>query len=125
MNMNEWFAREQSIGRHRPLHVLRVFERLERALEDCTTEFPIIIGRGTDIDIRIPDRTVSRIHCGLSRSAAHIVLTDLESHNGTFVNGKQIMQCFLGEGDEIRIGSTSMIVVNLDDEAVLAIDVRD
>lgn len=125
MKVKDWFAREYDVGHCSQLHVLRVFERLERALEDCTTEFPIIVGRGTDVDVRITDRTVSRIHCGLSRDRRRVVLTDLESQNGTFVNGQPITQCVLREGDEIRIGSTVMLMINLDDDAVLAIDVKD
>lgn len=106
------------------LHVLRVFERSGRALEDCTTRFPVIVGRGCDADVKLDDRTVSRIHCGLSRCDGRMILTDLESQNGTFVNGQQIAQRGLSEGDEIRVGSTAMIVINTATDGVLAIDVK-
>lgn len=125
MNVKKWFPHDQEGTNCKQLHVLHVFERSGRALEDCTSEFPIIVGRGADADVRIHDPKVSRIHCGLSRARGQIVLTDLESRNGTYLNGEPIMQRTLSEGDEVRIGSTVMVVINTADDAVLAIDMKD
>lgn len=111
--------------KRRQLHVLHVFERSGRALEDYTTEFPIIIGRGADAQVKIHDPKVSRIHCGLSQVKQQIFLTDLESSNGTYLNGKPILQSVVSEGDEIRVGSTVLVVLNTANEAVLAIDVKE
>ena len=124
MKLTRCFAHESDSRQGEWLHVLRVYEQSGRALEDCTTRFPIIVGRGSDADVKIDDQTVSRTHCGLSHGGGQMVLTDLESQNGTFVNGQPIVQHVLREGDEIRVGATAMIVINIQSEGVLAIDVK-
>ena len=64
-----------------------------------------IIGRGTDCDIRIPKRQVSRHHAQIERDSEGYLLRDLESKNGTFVNSRQLLDTphRLKDEDEIQI----------------------
>jgi pSer/pThr/pTyr-binding forkhead associated (FHA) protein len=64
----------------------------------------IVIGRKTDADLRIPLREVSREHCRLSLNGKKVVLHDLDSGNGTYVNEQRIVQATLKPGDRIKVG---------------------
>ena len=66
-----------------------------------------IVGRGREADIRIDAQDVSRAHARLALLHDQITLMDLESGNGTFVNGKQIEIAMLNAGDHVRFGSTA------------------
>jgi len=63
-----------------------------------------IIGRGEDCDIILPSRQVSRNHARIRRSGGRHILEDLDSKNGTFVNGKDLTEPYtLRDGDEIQV----------------------
>jgi len=64
----------------------------------------MIIGRGADCDIHVPERQVSRVHARIERRNQGYLLIDLGSKNGTHVNGQEIKEPFLlQDGDEIQI----------------------
>lgn len=64
----------------------------------------IHIGRDQECDIMIPDRQVSRFHARFSVSPDGILIEDLGSKNGTFINGEQIENpVLLKDGDIIQI----------------------
>ena len=65
-----------------------------------------VIGRGTDADIRLTDQAVSRRHAEIRIVNGATMLNDLQSTNGTTVNGVTITTTALSDGDEIRIGET-------------------
>jgi pSer/pThr/pTyr-binding forkhead associated (FHA) protein len=56
----------------------------------------------------LSDDSVSGQHCRIRPEAGHFALHDLESTNGTFVNGRRVGRHQLAEGDVIRIGETSI-----------------
>jgi DNA-binding winged helix-turn-helix (wHTH) protein len=65
---------------------------------------PLLIGRGDDCEIIIPDRKISRHHARLSPNQAGILLEDLDSKNGTHHNGKPLQgSILLADGDSIQI----------------------
>ncbi|GAA2093369.1 DUF3662 and FHA domain-containing protein [Microlunatus panaciterrae] len=74
----------------------------------------LVIGRGTDADLRINDPGISRLHAEIrvsgSGSTLHIDIVDLGSTNGIIVNGQRVRQATLTEGSRIEIGSTRMLV---------------
>jgi len=69
------------------------------------------LGRGSDADIRVDDPGTSRNHCEIILGAPAI-LRDLNSTNGTFINGARITEMALEDGTAIKIGSTTMVFRN-------------
>ena len=69
-----------------------------------------IIGRQTDCQIRIPSSGISRHHCELTLADGKVLLRDMGSSNGTFVNRKKIQQAQLVAGDLIGIGDLVFVV---------------
>lgn len=74
----------------------------------------LVIGRGTEADLRINDPGISRRHAQItvqgSGSALDIEINDLGSTNGIVVDGQKVRSAVLGEGSRIEIGSTRMLV---------------
>jgi diguanylate cyclase (GGDEF)-like protein len=65
----------------------------------------LVIGRDGDCDIHIDDHAVSRRHARIETSSAGHVAIDLESTNGTFVNGTAVTRRSLEDGDYLRVGN--------------------
>ena len=61
------------------------------------------VGRGTRADFIVADAMMSRVHCRLSASESELVVEDLGSTNGTFVNGARVEAIGLEVGDHLRI----------------------
>ena len=76
---------------------------------------PVSIGRSPDNDLVLDDRRVSRHHARLQARRGMLVLTDLDSANGSRVNGVAVSEVALGAGDRIEIGTTVFVI-----EAVIA-----
>jgi hypothetical protein len=73
----------------------------------------LVIGRGSDADLRINDPGISRRHAQIRVAAGpqlKIDIVDLGSTNGILVNGQRVQQAALHEGSRIEIGSTRMLV---------------
>ncbi len=73
------------------------------------SRFPIdkpvlTLGRGLGNDIVIEDQRVSRYHSELRAVGGKVCLADLQSTNGTWVNGRQITECILALGDRVSLG---------------------
>ena len=81
----------------------------------------MVVGRDEDCYLRIGSASVSRKHCVIKNSAEGILVTDLGSQNGTFVNDVPInAPTLLREGDVLRIGSTLLSVPVLQKSKVSA-----
>ena len=68
----------------------------------------VVLGRSQQAHITIPDGNLSRAHCAVAAAGKSFKFEDLKSTNGSFVNGKQIEQVLLRDGDRIVIGETEM-----------------
>jgi len=68
-------------------------------------EDQFVIWRGGECDLVLPERQVSREHIRIVRSGEGFFLTDLDSKNGTWVNGKQVKSATvpLRDGDEVQL----------------------
>lgn len=67
---------------------------------------PVVIGRATGADLRIPNPGVSRHHCEIRRVGDAWVLRDLGSTNGTRIGEAKIAEAALADGDQITIGQS-------------------
>jgi len=69
----------------------------------------IILGRGTDCDLRLVDPGVSRHHAEIRVEDGEVVLVDLGSTNGTFVNGQPVRRILLTDGTQVTLGRTTLV----------------
>lgn len=67
---------------------------------------PVVLGRRDSCDIVLPDESVSRRHARLEPRKEGWLITDLNSSNGTFVNGVRIRTASLSPGDTVKLGAT-------------------
>ena len=75
--------------------------------------FPCVLGSRQDcVDILLNDRSVSRMHAQIDEAQGRLYLYDLNSTNGTFVNGQRIKseEYEIKEGDEIQIGNVRFVL---------------
>jgi predicted component of type VI protein secretion system len=71
-----------------------------------------LIGREGDVQLLLPNVSVSRQHAKVSVSAAGCILEDLSSGNGTTVNGATVLQHTLVAKDEVKIGKFSLVFLD-------------
>ncbi|MCG3128803.1 MAG: hypothetical protein CHACPFDD_03696 [Phycisphaerae bacterium] len=81
-------------------------ERRDFPLTDART----VIGRRSDCSLRVPTGDVSRRHCEVDVIGDEIVVRDLGSANGTYVNGKRIAESELEAGDHLAVGPVHFVV---------------
>jgi len=68
------------------------------------------IGRATRADFIVEAALVSRVHCRLTAGATELEVLDLESTNGTFVNGERTARASLKHGDRLGVGRVDFFV---------------
>ena len=68
------------------------------------------IGRATRADFIVEAALVSRVHCRLTAGATELEVMDLESTNGTFVNGERTARASLKHGDRLGVGRVDLLV---------------
>jgi len=88
------------------------------------------LGRDASNPIQVHDTEVSRRHAELRRSEEGVVLGDLQSSNGTFVNGNRVERHDLQTGDRIQVGRTLLLFTDAEDNssvrrAIEGIDIID
>src|SRR6478735_2279718 len=71
---------------------------------------PLTIGRAPDNGLVLFDGRVSRHHARLYGRRGALLLADLGSTNGSWVNDRRVEEMALGEGDQIRVGDTILVV---------------
>ena len=82
----------------------------------------VLVGRTSDADLQLIDEKVSREHCLFEPQGTNVVVRDLGSRNGTWVNGERLHgPHVLAANDTVGIGET-LVVFSPDVEALLARD---
>jgi FHA domain-containing protein len=76
---------------------------------------PLTIGRAPDNGLVLFDGRVSRHHARLYGRRGALLLADLGSTNGSWVNDRKVEEMALGEGDQIRVGDTILVVETFED----------
>jgi len=68
------------------------------------------VGRHPDNDFTIEHPTISSLHCEIILRDSGVVLRDLESTNGTYVNGEKVREVQLAPGQTVRLGDVELLV---------------
>ena len=89
-----------------PLLVVKDGETIHEVKLEQT---PLVIGRTPEVDVYLTDKFASRKHAEIRPADNGFVLRDLGSRHGLFVNGIQVRERTLIEGDVIRIGRVEMV----------------
>jgi pSer/pThr/pTyr-binding forkhead associated (FHA) protein len=80
-------------------------EPISHPLVNCE----VTIGRHAEADIVIPLNSISREHARIFPHEEEFIIEDLNSTNGTYVNGVRISRCILRHNDLIRIGDATVL----------------
>jgi len=72
----------------------------------------LVVGRDPGADLCLDHPLVSGFHCRILVGRQHVTVEDLESRNGTLVNGQPVRQAVLSDGDTLRIGPWSLEYVD-------------
>ena len=89
--------------------IFTVIEGADQGMTFVLGDRPVEIGRDPDRDVVLNDDRASRAHTRLVSEEGVVRLFDLESSNGTFVNGRLLTECDLNPGDVIAIGNTRIV----------------
>lgn len=104
------------------MFVLR-YEKKDGTSEEFPLEkLPVIVGRLEGAGIRIADPSVSREHIRLFMRDEKLHLADLNSSNGTRVNGKKVTMSEVMAGDDIRLGTADLRLVCEAEELVRPVE---
>ena len=87
----------------------QILEGMERGRVFAELETPFTIGREEDNCVQLNDERVSRFHLKIQEDAGQVILTDLESTNGTRVNGVPTTMRVLQVGDLVAIGRCLLV----------------
>lgn len=68
------------------------------------------VGRAPRADFIVDAPLVSRLHCRLTAGASELEVVDLDSTNGTYVNGKRVERGTLLGGDKLGVGRVELVV---------------
>jgi DNA-binding NtrC family response regulator len=77
---------------------------------DVTLPSRILIGTSAACDIQLTDKHASRRHAAVEMAGRHVRITDLDSTNGTFVDGVMVGEAFLRGGEIVRMGGSAVRV---------------
>ena len=89
-----------------------------------TAEFPLpadgelLVGRSADLDLVLSEEMVSRKHAKLSIQNSSMILTDLGSTNGTYVNGEKIRRHELSIGDRVLLGTSIIRLIEAEEMTI-------
>jgi len=79
------------------------------------TEQPLAIGRAADNNIRLDDELVGKHHASVWLKQGRPFLSDGDSRNGTWIDGRAYLERFLEHGDRLKFGSSILLFFELDE----------
>ncbi len=88
---------------------LSILEGLERGKVLRNLQTPVTIGREEVNDVQLNDERVSRLHAKLQEDQGHVIFTDLNSTNGSRVNGHPVQLRILRPGDHLQLGRCTLL----------------
>jgi len=85
---------------------------------------PVLIGRSADAGVHLNDPRASRHHCEIVEISGTVVVRDLGSTNGTYVNGDCVKEVPLMPGHRLAIGGNCFLVSYERDESMLQANIE-
>jgi hypothetical protein len=98
--VNRWRGAERARYRLVPLDIRN------REGRPLPLRLPAVLGRSADADVQLDDPWISRIHCELFERDRELMVRDLESRHGVFVNEERVLLASLSAGDVLLLGVT-------------------
>ncbi len=98
-----------------PTITLQVVEGVDRGRVYRDLNLPVTIGRNEDNTIQLNDERISRYHAKFQFEDGDVIVTDLDSVNGTLVNGAAVQIRRLKPGDRIALGRSMLVYGNPED----------
>ena len=93
-----------------PVVTFQVLEGIDKGRTFRELATPVTIGREEGNTLRLNDERVSRFHAKVQFDNGEIIITDLESTNGTWAGRMGIVDAYLSAGERLRVGSTTIAV---------------
>lgn len=87
----------------------QVIDGVDKGRTFLNLETPVTIGREEGNGIRLNDDRVSRFHAKVQEDQGQVVLTDLDSTNGTRINGEAVQLRLLRPGDRVNLGRSTLL----------------
>lgn len=88
------------------IHIQRGKEKGKRIQVD---QFPITVGRDETNSIQLDDPEISRFHFRIKKRGRLFIVEDLESKNGTYLNGDKVLNAIVQNDDKILIGTSELV----------------
>ena len=102
----------------------QVLEGVDKGRVFRDLQIPITIGREEGNGLRLNDERISRFHAKVQQEDGDVIITDLESTNGTRVNGSPVQIRRLRPGDQISLGRSMLLFGTLEEIASRKADER-
>jgi serine/threonine protein kinase len=99
-------ARSSSPRTMPPMFLIDPETGQELRLAGATT----LVGRAPECDVVLTSLAVSKRHCRIHRAKGQVILEDLKSSNGTWMNGHRVKRCRLADGARLEIGGHRFVV---------------
>ena len=109
--------REKLVGAARTKPVLTVLTGGASGLQFKVNKGIAVIGRSPNVEVRVEDDGISRMHARIRAETNRAWVEDMESRNGTFLNGTKITSPVeLRDGDKIQVGRSTIIRFGFQDD---------
>ncbi|WP_257461928.1 sigma 54-dependent Fis family transcriptional regulator [Archangium lipolyticum] len=106
-----WSVGQVNVRKNVERFRLLVVDGTTSSMVDLPVEGQLNIGRATEMDVRVTDRSVSRRHARLYVQGGQVRISDWDSHNGVRVNGQLIQEVSpLQPGDVVSIGEVNLVL---------------
>jgi pSer/pThr/pTyr-binding forkhead associated (FHA) protein len=108
----DFYPKDRINPKRKPAMIAQLIS-LRYQVPNCDTslgEFPVVIGFAHDAEIRLEDHSVSKYHCQIDFINGELVVQDLESLHGTYVNSCRVDRATLNHGDELAVGLMTFLV---------------
>lgn len=103
---------------------IRVLDGADRGREFTRLHTPVTIGREEGNSVQLNDERISRFHLKIQEDQNKLVLTDLDSTNGTKVNGDDVQLRIVRSGDVISLGRSVLLLGSRDEIAQRLAEIR-